>query len=352
MRTGVRHLHFGRNQALFLLACFLLVACNAFAAATPDSLPHQTLTAIPVPWTDTPGLSVTSEETTSVVFSYIHEASDSRNRINKRVGSSAEIVLESAPIIYGISRRDDGSVAGTSMLPWESHNVSDMQICFSLDAPCQLTGQWIPFELSSNGGLFGRVSIQKFKFPVDWVGPRIVWVVGQFRDVNGKPVLSVGDSYKDPEVISQTSIEIIGVWDETTPIEGQPAAVQTAIAATKAAFPLTGSVQIAGGGCCVGGIAGDILEVQVDFSAASPFGTVAEMRVRTVGICSPESEMVNAFWEPFVPSQRYPVYVALNWVGFYVSVQYRDDHGNLSPVYCDDISVEGFPPALATTSTP
>jgi len=352
MRIGVHHLHFGRHPASFLLACFLLVACNVFAAATPDSDPHQTLTAIPVPWTDTPGLSVTSEETAPVVFANIHETSDSRNRVNKTVGSSAEIILESAPVIYRISRRDDGSVAGTSKLPWESHNVSDMQICFSLDAPCQLTDPWIPFELSSEGSLFGRVSIQKFEIPVDWVGPRMVWVVSQFRDVNGNSVLSVGDSYKDPEVISQSSIEIVGIWDETTPIEGQPAAVQTAIAATRTAFPLTGSVQIAGGGCCVGGTAGGTLEVQVDFSAASPFGTVAEMRVRATGTCFPESEMVDAAWEPFTSSKQYPVYVALNWVGFYVSVQYRDDHGNLSPVYCDDISVEGFPPALTTTSTP
>lgn len=350
MSSGVRHFHFGRQQASFLLACFVLVACNAVASAMPDANPHQTLTAIPVSWTDTPEVTVTPEETTPVVFSLIHETSDSRNRVNKTVGSSAEIILESAPVLYGISRRDDGSVAGTSMLPWESQNVSDMQICFSLDAPCQLTDQWIPFELSSDGGLFGRVSIQKFEIPVDWVGPRTVWVVSQFRDVNGNPVLSVGDSYKAPEMISQVSMEIVGVWDETTPIEGQPAAVQTAIAATRAAFPLTGSVQIAGGGCCVGGNAGDTLAVQVDFSAASPFGTVGEMRVRTDGICFPESEMVDAAWEPFMSSKRYPVYVALNWVGFYVSVQYRDDHGNLSPVYCDDISVEGFPPA--TTSTP
>ena len=352
MKMGIRHLHFRRYPALFLLAYFLLVACNAFAAATPDSNPRQTLTAIPVPWTDTPELTVTSEETTPVVFANVHEASDSRSRVNKTVGSSAEIILESAPVIYRISRRDDGSVAGTSMLPWESHNVSDMQTCFSLDAPCQLTGEWIPFELSSEGGLFGRVSVQKYEIPVDWVGPRMAWVVSQFRDVNGNPVPSVGDSYKSAEVILQSSIEIIGVWDETTAIEGQPAAVQTAIAATRTAFPLTGSVQIAGGGCCVGGIAGGTLEVQVDFSAASPFGTVAEMRVRTNGICFPESEMENAVWEPFLSSKRYPVYVALNWVGFYVSVQYRDDHGNLSPVYCDDISVEGFPPALTTTSTP
>ena len=30
-------------------------------------------------------------------------------------------------------------------------------------------------------------------------------------------------------------------------------------------------------------------------------------------------------------------------VGWYIAVQYRDASGNLSPVYCDDISVEGSP---------
>jgi hypothetical protein len=36
--------------------------------------------------------------------------------------------------------------------------------------------------------------------------------------------------------------------------------------------------------------------------------------------------------------------VPINWTGFYVSVQYRDAEGNLSPVVCDDISIEGHSP--------
>ncbi len=35
--------------------------------------------------------------------------------------------------------------------------------------------------------------------------------------------------------------------------------------------------------------------------------------------------------------------IAIHWVGYYVSVQYMDDNGNLSAVYQDDISVEGHP---------
>lgn len=340
------------KHILLFLSCFLLPACNVFTDAGPVSIPHQTLTTIAIPWTDTPEPAVISEETTPVVFSHIYEVSDSRNRINKSVGSFAEIILESAPVIYSISRRSDGSIEGTSMLPWESHNVLEMQMCFSFDALCRLTDTWIPFELSSNSGFFGAASVQRFEIQVDWVGPRTLLVVVQFRDGDGNPVQSVSDSYKDPGSISQTSIEIIGVWDEATPIEAQPSAVQTAVAMTKAAFPLTGSVQIGGGSCCAGGFTGETIEVQVDFSVVGPFGAVEEMRVRTGGICFPGSGMADADWEPFVSSKRYPAYVALNWVGFYVSVQYRDNHGNLSPVYCDDISVEGFPPMPATTSTP
>jgi hypothetical protein len=41
--------------------------------------------------------------------------------------------------------------------------------------------------------------------------------------------------------------------------------------------------------------------------------------------------------------------VPVNWTGFYVSVQYRDADGNLSPVYDDDVSVEGQPPTLTPT---
>jgi hypothetical protein len=48
-------------------------------------------------------------------------------------------------------------------------------------------------------------------------------------------------------------------------------------------------------------------------------------------------------WQPFVAQVDYPFRPPINWSGFYISVQYRDELGNLSPVYCDDISVEGMP---------
>jgi hypothetical protein len=59
--------------------------------------------------------------------------------------------------------------------------------------------------------------------------------------------------------------------------------------------------------------------------------------------------MDDAVWEPFTTTRTFSVPVAINWAGFYVAAQYQDEKGNLSPVYCDDISVEGMPPTPVTT---
>jgi len=112
--------------------------------------------------------------------------------------------------------------------------------------------------------------------------------------------------------------------------------------------PVHGYVEIENGECCVGGAVGSTVDVRVSFVAGSPFSAVTEMRVRVGGRQFDESEMAEAPWDRFVEARVYPVAVALNWTGFYVSAQFRDALGNLSPVFYDDISVEGFP----TTPTP
>lgn len=58
-----------------------------------------------------------------------------------------------------------------------------------------------------------------------------------------------------------------------------------------------------------------------------------------------EREMAGAPREPLVQQRSYPLVVAINRVGFFVSVEYRDAQGNVSPVIFDDISVEGMPPS-------
>ncbi|MFQ5595981.1 MAG: hypothetical protein ACE5HA_17710 [Anaerolineae bacterium] len=110
--------------------------------------------------------------------------------------------------------------------------------------------------------------------------------------------------------------------------------------------PVSGSVLIEGGACCVGGTAGTTIDIDAAFEATSPFGDVTQMRARGLygGGCLTEDELAAFPWEPFVSQRTFPVTVAINWIGFYVSVQYRDAAGLLSGVYCDDISVEGMPP--------
>jgi hypothetical protein len=116
-----------------------------------------------------------------------------------------------------------------------------------------------------------------------------------------------------------------------------------ALAQTATAFPLThvtGSVVIADGLCCVGGKAGDTLQIKVNFTASSPFAAVTEMRL--VG-CVTEAEAGNVSWEPFAPEKNYPWTPPINWTSFGIGVQYRDAQGNVSPIYCDDVAVEGDP---------
>jgi hypothetical protein len=116
--------------------------------------------------------------------------------------------------------------------------------------------------------------------------------------------------------------------------------------------PVYGSVVIEGGHCCIGGIAGETIEIGVAFEVTSPLAEVTDMRVRIGGLHFTEDEMAYADWEAFVPYKSFSVQVALNWVGFYVTVQYRDELGNLSLVYYDDISVEGHPAPPTAHPTP
>jgi len=54
------------------------------------------------------------------------------------------------------------------------------------------------------------------------------------------------------------------------------------------------------------------------------------------------SVVVDFSW-PMVTSKTYTVTLMLNWTNFQLNVQYRDEKGNLSPVSCAAISLEGTP---------
>jgi len=115
---------------------------------------------------------------------------------------------------------------------------------------------------------------------------------------------------------------------------------------------IQGSLQIGNGGGITGGTAGEMMKIVVSFEAASPVGTIEEMRVRTsFGGCYTESEMGGSAWEPFLSTKSFEILVANNWLGFYVTVQYRDSVGNISLAFCEEISIEGLSPMPTTTPT-
>lgn len=105
---------------------------------------------------------------------------------------------------------------------------------------------------------------------------------------------------------------------------------------------VTGSVLIENGQSMTGGVAGATIELLVAFTASSSAGQVKEMRVAT-GVCAQPEQMEAYPWEPFVAEKTYTTTALVNIQGWYVSAQYRDDQGNVSTIYCDDISVEGSP---------
>lgn len=109
--------------------------------------------------------------------------------------------------------------------------------------------------------------------------------------------------------------------------------------------PVTGSVLVEGGSSVAGGTSGETIELRVEFTASSTAGDVTEMRVDAGAFgCAREGDMSDIAWEPFEAEKVYTTTAFGNFQGWYANAQYRDDAGNVSPVYCDDISIEGMPP--------
>jgi hypothetical protein len=104
-------------------------------------------------------------------------------------------------------------------------------------------------------------------------------------------------------------------------------------------------VMIAEGSCCAGGIAGETIEVKVQFLPRMNElpGAVVEMRVITGGSDVTLAEMADRPWEPYAAEKTYPVQLATNWTAFWVHAQFRTADGAESVIYSDDISVEGMP---------
>jgi hypothetical protein len=111
--------------------------------------------------------------------------------------------------------------------------------------------------------------------------------------------------------------------------------------------PVIGGILLENGACCVGGPAGEPLEIEAVLEARNPDTALAvqEMRLLSGGRPVDEAELGEVAWEPYAPVRSFVYEPPINWSGFTVCVQFRDVEGNLSTVTCDDISVEGSPPS-------
>ncbi len=232
--------------------------------------------------------------------------------------------LKLEPMLYRTGKTANGTSYSSSS-PDPNPTVREMRVCFQFASACTPNGEWMPFQKSLNE-----------KIPIDWLGERELFYAVEFRDAAGGKIPS-----RDELENRQAHVSIESVLDTRTPMASQPAFVQTQVAVTRVAFPVTGSIQIQNGMCCAGGKVNSTIELTADFSANSSIGNITEMRL--LHQCATPQEMERATWEPFVAQKKFPFKISVaNWVGWYLAVQYRDDKGNLSPVYCDDISIEGM----------
>jgi hypothetical protein len=107
---------------------------------------------------------------------------------------------------------------------------------------------------------------------------------------------------------------------------------------------VTGAVAIEGGFDQTGDIAGVTTFINVDFTASSAAGQVTEMRAASnygEG-CPGQDQVEQAAWEPFQERKEFQEVAREGFYDFYVSAQFRDEQGNISEIYCDDIQMEGM----------
>ncbi len=355
IRTAIRW------ACLWTVVPFLACACVAMPAAAPppaptplDVVPTRASTPTAIKPLAPPGLAgpspaftrTDSPDTLRTPVLTLGRASpaptaESNYRVEisvfDRSGRTAITGVPGTPITLTVAFRPykdviTGSSGGTPVkysTTWSPNNLADMRYCTGVGRACALPERWQPFS-----------GEQRVAVSIDWIGTRDWTVTAQFRDSAGK-IVPAGIARTDQ---ASYSIPLTGAFDARTPVGGLPPAAQTLWAQQNAAFPVTGQVTV-GPGHPVGGKAGSVVQIDVRFQATGPSGAVTEMRIKrdTIGRCLTPEEMAGADWEPFVTSRSYSYSVAVNWTTFKLHVQYRDAQGNLSPVYCGDVAVEGSP---------
>lgn len=246
-------------------------------------------------------------------------------------GTRADVALRFEPMYLETGQTTSGATY-TSLTPWENAGIAEMRVCAEIEQQCQPGGAWLDYNPEF-----------RLEFDTDWIGERAVWVGAQFRDGSGNVIRAYNPSNPpDQNEYGASTIVMNSAVDERTPMPAQPAFVQTAVSATRAAYPVTGSLVLRQGLCCAGGKVGTTIEIDAAFDASGPNTTVTQMRL--LHHCGTQTEMNTAPWESFIEHKTFPYKIsASNWVGWYLAVQYRDANGNLSPIYCEDISIEGMP---------
>lgn len=312
-----------RSLTLLFLSVILAACANA-TAVPPTQNPLSTITAPSSSTAPPPPPTIARTEQIPVVQLTIPPVTDAHP------GAQVTLTVRAEPMLLETGLTASGATF-TSLTRWENAGITAMQFCVEIKKPCAPTGEWIPFQPE-----------WQTTIDVDWLGERTYWLGAQFRDANGKIIRSYNPSNPPSQLESgATQIIIHSTIDARTPMAAQPAFAQTAVAATRAAYPVTGSLVLQNGMCCAGGKVGTVIEITAAFDATSPETNVTQMRL--LNHCGAQSEMNTAPWEPFVKQKTFPYKITVpNWVGWYLAVQYRDANGNLSPIYCEDISIEGM----------
>ena len=106
---------------------------------------------------------------------------------------------------------------------------------------------------------------------------------------------------------------------------------------------VTGTVLLNGGAEVTGGPVGRDLNILAEFSAESVNGEIVALRSAGSYVRCLEAEELGRFeWITYTRAQTFTTQPPIpNWIGYYVTAQFRDVVGETSAAACDDISVEG-----------
>ena len=205
------------------------------------------------PITPTPAPSPTTAIKGHVVIAILGESG--AGAITTGIGNAITIT-----IAFRLFKQIDPAIE----TDWKDHTVAEMRYCVGAGRACDLPARWMPFA-------------NQVRAPVnvDWIGLREYGVTAQFRDARGV-IIPAGNNFAER---ASNWMTITGTIDDRTPVASHPPVIQTIIANARAAFPISGKIQV-GERPIIGGKAGIALDIKVKFEATSPRAAIKEMRVK------------------------------------------------------------------------